>query len=366
MLQIISFAVRKKFLHNRICGIIKQSMILRKASIFIILILAVFLSADFVLAVDLEVPLPETGGGQITTAPILPDYVKYIFNFSIGIAGLIAFLMLVYGGFRYLTSAGNPSAMSDANSQIFASLIGLIVILGVWLLLTTINPQLIVLNPELKESGLVIGETPGVYLCAGENCQFFNSSQSFVGGEWNDKITSIKFSNTDDVKYGAVLHEEKYYRGMCTVCLGDSCDLSNIGNKTSSVHVFIQADSSLGNGVTLYETENYNRRCGEECYQVCSPPSSSCGDNCSGWIPVNPGLCWGPFPTSQPNLNTSKPVWSVEINEPGKWLAVLFKGSEYSGDCEVFTISDENTEIDNYLKRDNIGSLRVLPIKVMK
>jgi hypothetical protein len=77
-------------------------------------------------------------------------------------------------------------------------------------------------------------------------------------------------------------------------------------------------------------------------------------------------LCWGPFTEAESNLNPERKVWSVEINEPGKWLAVLFKDSEYKGNCEVFTISDENTEIDNYLKRDDIGSLKVLPIKVMK
>ena len=264
-----------------------------------------------------------------------------------------------------MTSAGNPSAMSDANSQIFASLIGLIVILGSWLLLTTINPQLIVINPELEESGLVVGETPGVYLCAGENCQLFNSSQSFVGGEWNDKVTSIKFSNTDDVKYGAVLHQDKNYRGGCSVCLSDNCDFSN-AKDISSVRVFELANSSPGDGVTLYNVENYNRRCGEECYQTCPPPKSPCGNNCVG-VPgfQTGGSCWGPFKISQPDLN-AKEVWSVEIDNPGKWLAALFKGSGYTGNCEVFTISDEDTQIDNYIKRKDINSIEVLPIKVMR
>ena len=268
-------------------------MKLKKASIFIILILAVFLLADFCSAQrPPEVPLP---GLSETTTPLLPDYVKYVFNFGIGIAGLIAFVALVYGGFRYLTSAGNPSAMSDANGQIFAGLIGLIVILGSWLLLTTINPQLIVINPQLKESELVVGESPGVYLCAGENCQLFSSSQSFIGGELNDKVNAVKFSNTSDTQYGAVLHQDKNYRGKCAVCLSDNCpDLLN-AKDISSVHVFIQADSSPGKGVTLYEIENYNRRCGEECYQTCSPPSTLCGDNCVG-VPgfQTGGLCWGP------------------------------------------------------------------------
>lgn len=337
-------------------------MRLKKILIFAILILAVFLLAEFALARDLEVPLPETGGGYITETPVLPDYVKYIFDFGIGIAGLIAFIMLVYGGFRYLTSAGNPSAMSDANSQIFAGLMGIIVILGSWLLLNTINPQLLIINPETEESKLAATTASGVYLCAGENCKLFNTSQSFIGGELNDKVTAVKFSNTVGVEYGAVLHEDKYYEGKCSVCLSDNCDFSNAG-EISSVHIFEKANTSSGKGVTLYQVENYNRRCGDACYQTCPP--SPCGDNCAGFYTTEPGLCWGPFTTSEQNLNAGK-VWSVEIDGDGKWLAALFLESGFEGNCEVLTISDEDTQIDNYIKRKEIKSLEVVPIKVMK
>ncbi len=79
----------------------------------------------------------------------LPEYVKYIFNFSLAIAGLVVFAVLIYGGFRYLTSAGSPAVQKDARSQIFAGFLGLIVLLSSYLILTTINPQLVFLSiPE--------------------------------------------------------------------------------------------------------------------------------------------------------------------------------------------------------------------------
>ena len=125
-------------------------MALTRKPVILILFAAVFLSYFFVgvgftfAQRDLEVPLPGIGGEQgFTQTPSLLDYVKYVFNFTIGIIGIIVFCVLVYGGIRYLTSAGNPSTMADANNQIFSALLGLALLFGSWLLLTTINPDLV-------------------------------------------------------------------------------------------------------------------------------------------------------------------------------------------------------------------------------
>ena len=81
----------------------------------------------------------------------LPDYVKYIFNFAIIIAGAVAFGVTVLGGIRWLTSAGDPSKLRDAKDQIFAAFLGLIILLSSYLILTTINPQLVLFEaPGLK------------------------------------------------------------------------------------------------------------------------------------------------------------------------------------------------------------------------
>ncbi|GAI30831.1 unnamed protein product, partial [marine sediment metagenome] len=98
----------------------------------------------------LEVEYPEVEGIRPQDTSIgLPSYVKYIFNFSLALAGLVVFIVLVYAGFRYLTSAGDPTKMGDARNQIFAAFLGLAVLLGSYLILTTINPQLVFLGvPE--------------------------------------------------------------------------------------------------------------------------------------------------------------------------------------------------------------------------
>ncbi len=77
----------------------------------------------------------------------LNQIIAWFYYFIIGIAGLSAFVMLVWGGFQYLSSAGNPTAISDAKDRIKSALLGLLIILTSWLILQVINPDLTTLLP---------------------------------------------------------------------------------------------------------------------------------------------------------------------------------------------------------------------------
>lgn len=137
-------------------------MVFSKKFLILYFIILFFSLAGFVLAQrQLEVNYPEIGGIKPTVTTIsLPEYIKYIFNISIALAGLIVFGVLVYAGFRYLTSAGNIAAMQDAKERIGGAGLGLLVILGSYLILTTINPQLIFFDlPGLQ--GITIPSGPG-------------------------------------------------------------------------------------------------------------------------------------------------------------------------------------------------------------
>lgn len=60
--------------------------------------------------------------------PQLEPLIVQIVNFLLGFVGLLAFLMLVYGGFRYLTSAGNAEAAKKGTQTIMYAVIGVVVI----------------------------------------------------------------------------------------------------------------------------------------------------------------------------------------------------------------------------------------------
>ena len=118
---------------------------------FFTLIVSLFvLNISQILATEIEWPsVPLPGGGQATIDDNtkLNELVRYIFNFTIMIAGLVAFFMLVFGGFRYLTSAGNPAAQRDARDILTSAILGLLLLLGSYLLLQVINPDILILEP---------------------------------------------------------------------------------------------------------------------------------------------------------------------------------------------------------------------------
>ncbi len=119
-----------------------------------IILLGLLLSSS-VYAFQLDYPdwfLKETREKMAAGETSLVTLVGELFNVFLVIAGVAAFIMIVVGGFRYLTSMGDPSKMGDAKNQIFSALLGLALLLGSYLILNTINPELVALKePDLEK-----------------------------------------------------------------------------------------------------------------------------------------------------------------------------------------------------------------------
>lgn len=82
----------------------------------------------------------------------LSKMINQIYVWSLGIAGLLAVLMVVVGGYMKITSAGNAQQASKGTEMIWGALIGLAILFGSYLLLNTINPNLV--NLQLNLDGL--------------------------------------------------------------------------------------------------------------------------------------------------------------------------------------------------------------------
>jgi len=65
--------------------------------------------------------------------------VQIILNFVIRLAGIAVFVMLIIGGFKYLTSGGDPKAKESAQKTITYAIFGLVLLLGGWLVLLFIK-----------------------------------------------------------------------------------------------------------------------------------------------------------------------------------------------------------------------------------
>ncbi len=128
---------------------------MQSKKVFLIFILLLFL----ILSKSLVFFAAETDYPALPTAPSptpeegLPSYVHYIFNLALTIGGLVAFGVLIWGGVLYLTSAGNPEQIGNAKKKLLGAFLGLLILFAVYLILTTINPDLISLHlPALENS----------------------------------------------------------------------------------------------------------------------------------------------------------------------------------------------------------------------
>lgn len=72
-----------------------------------------------------------------------PPYFNYIFNFGLGASGILAITMIVLGAVQMMLNAANPSAQTAGKDKMKSALMGLALIFGSWLILYTINPDLV-------------------------------------------------------------------------------------------------------------------------------------------------------------------------------------------------------------------------------
>ncbi len=103
-------------------------------------------------------------------------FIAGFYQFSLMISGLLAFGVVVYGGVKYMTAAGNPSGQSEGKEWIQSALLGLLLLAGAYFILQLINPALLNLNlPNLSPVNVAGAPTSGTYIptgvgCAGGNC----------------------------------------------------------------------------------------------------------------------------------------------------------------------------------------------------
>jgi len=84
-----------------------------------------------------------TAGTEINVAPsTFTNYLVSFYNWSIRAIAILSVIMIMIAGFKWVTSAGNAPAISQAKDQMISAIIGLILALGANFILYSINPAL--------------------------------------------------------------------------------------------------------------------------------------------------------------------------------------------------------------------------------
>lgn len=73
----------------------------------------------------------------------IAEYVQAIYKYLIGIIGILAVVVMMFGGVRWIVAAGNAASITEAKAWIGASLTGLVLVLASYTILYYINPNLI-------------------------------------------------------------------------------------------------------------------------------------------------------------------------------------------------------------------------------
>jgi len=220
---------------------------------------------------------PDTG---VMSSDLLAKYVKGFYTYGLSIAGILAAVVLRAGGILWLTSAGNDSRISQAKELIIGSVTGMIILFCSWILLNTINPDLIKLQPiDMKvvkkieycchaTQGNVVMEEGGKCPESSKKCE--GEEQCYNGGNHTGKANS--FSCIDIKKY------------FC-------CEYWEYNNDDKKYCTSVNIGQSCPTPQTNYSYHtSYNQYC-EQRYTIQSSCLSNCVDKDRGTA-CGPGFCY--------------------------------------------------------------------------
>ncbi|MBI2609780.1 hypothetical protein HYW53_01215 [Candidatus Giovannonibacteria bacterium] len=172
---------------------------MRNKYLYISLLILVLFLAPFVNA------LAQTAGGTITqkTSGSVQEkdflgWARFLFPLGLSAAAILAVLMIVIGGIQMMGSFGNVALRTQAKEKIYSALFGLAIAVLSFLILYTINPQLLKMQisvPALQitelnkfESGGNVEQYqtggPEAKICTGDTCQDvkYNCLAVYKGG----------------------------------------------------------------------------------------------------------------------------------------------------------------------------------------
>lgn len=297
----------------------------------------------------------DEGGTKFLFIPFLGEYLAAGYKYAIVIAGIFATALILNAGFTLLMAAGSSEKVSYAKKRIGEALIGLLLAVGSYVFLYTINPELVNFRnlrvmairgyslgaqeaASLEESGLpVYGKVKGYGPCYGLAINNTKSEQDadmvkcpFLGqdntGGCNKNVQPIFKRISDQImadpqwpEFQKIIYYKKQrpwiynWRCMtsCKDCDKTTCVSASTGKPKRSNH-------SYGTAVDLAPNQN----------PACDLDKSTglFGDDC---IP-NGG-----------KMVSNMPMWVVDIFEKnnfvwgGRWKTYVDPMHfEWSGNCE--------------------------------
>lgn len=136
--------------------------------------------------------------GDVFEMPWIGEYVVALYRWAVTVISILAVVMIVIAGAKWMLAAGNASKIGDAKDGIKQAMIGLLLVLGTNIILGFINPELVIFRPfkvikieriDIEEDGFLAVEDgypwcPQVIEKTGNDClpaDIVKAGRSIVG-----------------------------------------------------------------------------------------------------------------------------------------------------------------------------------------
>ena len=153
------------------------------------------------------------------------DFIKYNYNLALGIAGILAAIMIAVAGIQWVTSGGNSEMITSAKKRIGGSIIGLLIAYLSYTILTTINPSLV--NLTLPQAWMIRPQKDVPEWCRDTEAKSFMFAAANGVTLTPDKLTELmKAPKYDQVNKDKFMCGNQYFpEGSGTItCKGSNCD----------------------------------------------------------------------------------------------------------------------------------------------
>lgn len=215
---------------------------MKKVFLFCLLLITIgywLVASGYIRAADAYIlETPFQGENVPVSGPA--EYIRMLFVYGLGIVGIVALFAMVFGGFRYLTSGGAETGKTEGKKWITGAIAGIILLFSSYLILNTINPNLVSLKepnlpkieieppPPPTQAMLNLGDRTGILpdKLTFDNPKYPNMEQRFNDRAPNDLRQAV---NTLPFPVSIASYDEGQHKTNSDHYLGKAIDIY-VGN----------------------------------------------------------------------------------------------------------------------------------------
>jgi hypothetical protein len=158
----------QKINNNNNKRIMKPKQLYLLSCILISLVMIIGVDIDTVYAavdaLKLQVPIGKTTEIQLCSGTDecggIGKYISTVYTWGLSVVGILAVVMMMIGGLIWTTAGGSATHIATAKQYIGGAISGLVLLLVSYLLLETINPELVNLKPLIVQQTTEVPRTP--------------------------------------------------------------------------------------------------------------------------------------------------------------------------------------------------------------